>query len=118
MWTRLEVNHNINLLAAKYYNCAVTDPTCGFAYLNASVTNPMAGRIPTNSTLNASKISQYLLLLPFPQFGTVTENGSSIGSSPYNALQLQVEANAAPRCVSGKLHLGQSDVAYGLFKQQ
>jgi hypothetical protein len=88
--TRLEVNHNINILAAKYYNCAVSDPTCGITFLNSKASNPMAGQIPTNSTLNASTIAENLLLLPYPQFGSVTENGSSIGSAPYNALQIQM----------------------------
>ena len=86
----LEVNHNINILPAKYYNCAVSDPTCGITFLNSKVANPMAGQIPGNSTLNASTIAENLLLLPYPEFGSVTENGSSIGSTPYNALQIQI----------------------------
>lgn len=50
----------------------------------------MAGKIPNNATLNASTIQQYLLLVPYPEFGSVTESYSSIGSAPYNALQVQV----------------------------
>jgi hypothetical protein len=88
--TRLEVNHNIDILAAKYYNCAVADSTCGLTFLNSKVTNPMAGQIPQNSGLNGSTIAESTLLLPYPQFSSVTENGSSIGSAPYNALQIQV----------------------------
>jgi hypothetical protein len=88
--TRLEVNHNINILPAKYYNCAVSDAACGLTFLNSRVNNPMAGQIPTNSTLNAATIQENLILLPFPEFGSVTEQGSSIGTAPYNALQVQV----------------------------
>jgi hypothetical protein len=88
--TRLEVNHNIDILPAKYYNCAVADPTCGLTFLNSKVANPMAGQIPQNSGLNASTIAESTLLLPYPQFSSVTENGSSIGTAPYNALQIQV----------------------------
>ena len=33
---------------------------------------------------------QNLLYLPYPEFGSVTENYSPIGSAPYNALQVQV----------------------------
>jgi hypothetical protein len=40
--------------------------------------------------LNAANIVRNLLLLPFPEFGSVTEQYSSIGSAPYNALQVQV----------------------------
>jgi hypothetical protein len=86
--TRLEVNHNINFLPAKYYNLGSAEVT----YLNNStgITNPMAGKIPNNTTLNGATIQQYLLLVPYPEFGSVTENYSSIGSAPYNALQVQV----------------------------
>jgi hypothetical protein len=84
--TRLEVNHNINFLPAKYYNQGAAEVT----YLNNNVPNPMAGFIPNNTTLNKSTIQQYLLLVPYPEFGSVTENYSSIGSAPYNGLQVQV----------------------------
>ncbi|HEX4039498.1 MAG TPA: TonB-dependent receptor [Acidobacteriaceae bacterium] len=84
--TRLEVNHNINFLPTQYYNLGAAE----VAYLNANVTNPMAGLIPNNTTLNKSTIQQYLLLVPYPEFGSVTENYSSIGTAPYNALQVQV----------------------------
>ncbi|HEY6845239.1 MAG TPA: carboxypeptidase regulatory-like domain-containing protein [Terracidiphilus sp.] len=83
---RLEVNHNINVLPAQYYNQGPAE----IAFLNRSVPNPMAGKIPQSTTLNAPTVAQYLLLLPYPEFGTVTEDYSSIGSSPYNGLQIQV----------------------------
>lgn len=84
--TRLDVNHNINVLPAQYYNMGSAEVT----YLNNKVPNPMAGLIPNNATLNGSTIQQYLLLQPYPEFGTVTEAYSSIGTAPYNALQVQV----------------------------
>lgn len=84
--TRLDVNHNINVLPAQYYNLGSAEVT----YLNGNVPNPMAGKIPNNATLNGANIQQYLLLMPYPEFGSVTENYSSIGTSPYNALQIQV----------------------------
>jgi hypothetical protein len=80
------VSHNINFLPAQYYNQGSAE----VAYLNSKVPNPMAGLIPNNATLNGSTIQQYLLLQPYPEFGTVTENYSSIGTSPYNSLQIQV----------------------------
>jgi hypothetical protein len=84
--TRLDVNHNINFLPAQYYNLGSTE----VSYLNGNVPNPMAGKIPNNATLNGANIQQYLLFMPYPEFGSVTENYSSIGTSPYNALQIQV----------------------------
>ncbi len=84
--TRLEVNHNINLLPQQYYNQGSAEVT----YLNTSMANPLAGKFTGTTNLNNATIARNLLLLPYPEFGTVTENGSSIGSSPYNALQIQV----------------------------
>ncbi len=85
--TRLEVNHNINVLPSQYYNQGGAEVN----YLNTTVTNPMAGLFGASSpTLNGVKIAQANLLIPFPEFGSVTEDYSSIGSSPYNALQVQV----------------------------
>ena len=84
--TRLDVTHNINFLPAQYYNLGSGE----VSYLNSKVPNPLAGLIPNNTTLNSSTIQQYLLLQPYPEFGTVNENYSSIGTSPYDALQVQV----------------------------
>ena len=84
--THLEVNHNINILPAQYYNQGAAEVT----FLNTAVPNPMAGLIPQSTTLNAPTIARNLLLLPFPEFGSVTENYSPIGTQPYNALQIQV----------------------------
>jgi hypothetical protein len=84
--TRLDVSHNINFLPAQYYNQGSAEVT----YLNNKVPNPLAGLIPNNAALNGATIQQYLLLQPYPEFGTVTENYSSIGTAPYNALQIQV----------------------------
>ncbi len=84
--THLEVNHNINILPAQYYNQGAAE----VGILNAAVANPMAGLIPQSTTLNAATIAKNLLLLPFPEFGSVTENYSPIGTAPYNALQIQV----------------------------
>ncbi len=89
--TRLEVSdYNINALPASYFNQGSAEVT----YLNAKVTNPMAGQFAStyanNATLNAATIQQYLLLVPYPEFGAVNEYYTSTGSTPYNSLQIQV----------------------------
>jgi hypothetical protein len=89
--TRLEVSgYNINTLPTSYFNQGASEVT----YLNTKVANPMAGQFAStyanNATLNAATIQQYLLLVPFPEFGTVTEQNTSTGSTPYNSLQIQV----------------------------
>jgi len=83
---RLEVSHNINAVPAQYWNQGGT----GANFLNASVTNPMAGKFSGSTSLNNATVARSALLVPYPEFGTITENGTSIGSDPYNALQIQV----------------------------
>jgi len=92
--TELEVNRNINLLPAQYYATG-TDYATNLANqtaLNAQVTNPMFGKLPagSSSSLTGKTIAQNLLDVPFPEFTSVTELGSSIGWQRYDALQLQV----------------------------
>lgn len=84
--TELEVNHNINVVPTQYWN----QGGAGANYLNAAVPNPMYGLIPQSTSLNGKTIARSQLLRPFPEFQGVTENGSSIGSAPYDALQVQV----------------------------
>jgi hypothetical protein len=89
--TRLEVSgYNINTVPTQYFNQGSAEVTT----LNAAVPNPMKGQFAStyanNATLNAATIKQYLLLVPFPEFGTVQENNTSTGSTPYNSLQVQV----------------------------
>jgi hypothetical protein len=90
--SELEVSQNINVLPQQYYSTG-TDPVANLAnqaYLNTPVPNPMAGKVPANSTLNAATIQRQLLLLPFPEFGSVTKTYESIGYQRYDALQIQV----------------------------
>lgn len=84
--TRLEVNHNINVLPKQYYD----QGAAGVTFLNKQVPNPLAGKLPQAPGLNGATIAQSSLLIPYPEFGSITEQYSSIGSAPYNALQVQV----------------------------
>ncbi len=81
--SKLEVSHNINVLPARYYD----QGAAGNTYLTSTVPNPMAGQI-ANSSLNSPTIQRSQLLLQYPEFGSVTDQDASIGSSNYNGLQV------------------------------
>ena len=81
--TNLEINKNINGLPAQYYNQGAAEAS----YLTQLVPNPMAGLLP-GSSLNAATIQRQFLLVPFPEFGSVTDNYASKGSVLYNSLQV------------------------------
>lgn len=78
-----ENSKNINALPAQYNTGTASNVT----YLEAKVPNPMAGTIPTSPTLNAATIERQYLDLPFPEFGTLTEEYIPSGGTLYNALQ-------------------------------
>jgi hypothetical protein len=79
----LEVSRNINALSLANLNL-------GAVALNASVPNPFAGLLP-GTTLNGATTTEQQLLLPFPQFGAITESNQSLGYTWYNSLQLNLE---------------------------
>jgi hypothetical protein len=81
--SRLPVSRNLD---------ALTDAQVllGASVLNARVTNPFAGLVGSAYALNASTISASSLMVPYPQFGGVTENDIPIGNMAYHALQFQV----------------------------
>jgi Carboxypeptidase regulatory-like domain/TonB dependent receptor len=63
--------------------------------LNAQVPNPFYGKIATGG-LSGPTVAQRQLLLPYPQFTSVTLGaGSFFGASLYNALELKVERRFA-----------------------
>ena len=81
---------NINALSAA--NLALGNSNLGgtASYLTAQVPNPFQGLLPATS-LNNATISRQQLLLPFPEFTTVTENDIPIGHYWYNALQVNLQ---------------------------
>lgn len=92
--SELEVSQNINVLPQQYYS-ASTDYATNLANqtsLNQAVPNPFFGKLPAgaNSNLTGATIQRNLLLLPFPEFGSVTDNYESIGHQRYDGLQVQV----------------------------
>lgn len=81
----LPVSKNINVLSAQQL-------ALGTAYLNTGQTNPFFGVLPASTPRGtSSSVQRRVLLLPYPQFGNITESNISYGSQWYNALQLKLE---------------------------
>ena len=86
--SQLPINANIDFLPASFMGTSATPlSSTQIAALNASVTNPMAGKL-SGSSLNGATVQQYLLDVPFPEFTGVTDNFIPAGGALYNALQL------------------------------
>jgi hypothetical protein len=65
------------------------------SYYRELVPNPMAGLLPLNASKNGATIARQELLLPFPQYGTMTMNNVPIGRSSYHSLQMRVQKRYA-----------------------
>ena len=83
----LQVSRNINALDPSYLALGTG--------LTTQVANPFAGLLPQAPSLNGATINRQQLLLPFPQFQTITENDLSIGYSSYDSLQVKIEKRFA-----------------------
>jgi hypothetical protein len=81
----LPVSKNINALTAQQL-------AMGTAYLNTGFPNPFYNVLPASTPRGTStSVQRRVLMLPYPQFGTITMNNISYGSQWYNALQLKLD---------------------------
>ncbi len=90
--THLEVVRNINALSNQYLSTLDSRDNTLNSYLTAAVPNPFFGLLPdgTPSGLTGKTIARQQLLLPFPEFGTITTTTNE-GSSWYHSLQVRSE---------------------------
>jgi TonB dependent receptor len=92
-------SHARNYLGAWVEGLPVGDPNAAnpcqgltIACLNSYVNNPFAGVITDpNSGLASSEVQYYQLLLPYPQFTSLSTEPQLIANSTYHALQLIAE---------------------------
>lgn len=84
----LDVSQNLNAVTMAQllqYGGSTNSPN-----LSNSVTNPFAGWLPGTS-LNGATTTLQQLLLPHPQFGSITEQNIPVGQSWYNSLQVRYD---------------------------
>jgi hypothetical protein len=84
-------SQNLNAIKLPYLTTApYRDENLATAY-GASTKNPFAGLLPNGGALNGSTVPLSDLLLPYPQFGTITEENQTIGQSYFNSAIVHVE---------------------------
>ena len=84
--TRLEVTRSLNALPAQYLSRSPRRDEQTITFLSQQFPNPLNGTNP----IYGANISRSGLLVPYPQFGGVSE-GEPIGYSWYHSLQLRAE---------------------------
>jgi Carboxypeptidase regulatory-like domain len=87
----LGISKNWNALPDCYYYGGGCPNAGNATALGASVTNPMAGYLPSSSTLNAAKLPQSDLYLPYPEFTTVTQGNVSTIPGTHQRLGWQLD---------------------------
>jgi hypothetical protein len=85
--TRYPVSRVISAISLQDVQRGVANP----AYLTQAVPNPFFGAPElVGSSLNSRTIPNSQALSPFPQFASVTQNGTPIGNTSYDALQIRL----------------------------
>jgi len=83
------VNRNINYVPAQYLSVGQSRNAAVVANLTANVANPFRGI--AGSSMNGSTVQRQQLLLPYPEFTSVTISGLPAGSSLFDALEARLE---------------------------
>jgi hypothetical protein len=83
------VSRNINYVPASYLNVGQFRDPVVVANLTANVANPFRGI--AGSSQNGSTTTRQQLLLPYPEFTTVTESSFPAGNSLFDALTARLE---------------------------
>jgi hypothetical protein len=60
------------------------------SYYTAQVPNPFQGLLPLNRSMNGATVPRQDLLVPYPQFTSVTMNNIPLGKNNYQALQTRL----------------------------
>ena len=88
----IEMNRNINALSNQYLSTSPARDDVRNSYLTASVANPFYGLVPGNTSgiFANTTIARQSLMLPYPQFGSVTTTNND-AYSWYHSLQISLE---------------------------
>jgi len=83
------VSRNINYVPREYLNVGQYRDPAVYANLTANVANPFRGI--AGSSMNGSTTTRQQLLLPYPEFTTVTMSSYPAGASYFNAFEARLE---------------------------
>lgn len=85
------VNRPLDSIPPQYLSTSPVRDNATISLLTGAVTNPFQGLLPNGGTLNGKTVALQQLLLPFPQFSSVTEVNSNAGSSSFQSLNVRLQ---------------------------
>lgn len=83
------IGRNINGISNQYLSKSPFRDQTTIDYLSANIKNPFAGLIPSTG-LNSANVGRSQLLLPYPQFGSITMNDYQ-GYTWYHSMQVRLD---------------------------
>lgn len=86
----LGVNRELNFTPRQYLSSTTVRDQATIDRLSANVTNPFSGLLP-GTNINGTTIARSQLLLPYPEFTSITAQNMSDGSSYFHELGARVE---------------------------
>jgi outer membrane receptor protein involved in Fe transport len=121
----LPINDNPNFVPARFLSTSPERDQAAINRLTANVANPFAGLLP-GTTLYGSTVQLQQLLVPYPQFTSVTVQGANIGYSNQHVLSTTVQkrfsrglqllatyTRSSMKEATGRLNASDEDLYYG-----
>ena len=87
----LGVTRNLNAIPAQYLPVGQVFDTATRNSLTTSVPNPFANLVAPGAPLSSATVQKQQLLLPFPQYSSLSQSSAPVGSSLFDELQMRIE---------------------------
>lgn len=85
------VNRSLNYIPPQYLSSSPVRDSSLVSQLTGATANPFQGLLPNGGTLNGKTVALGQLLMPYPQFSTVTKIGTNSGSSTFESLNVRLQ---------------------------
>jgi hypothetical protein len=82
------IGTDLNTIPRKYLSTSPVRDQTVINTLTGTITNPLAGLLSTTSSLNGSTVARSQILLPFPQFSSVSSDRYD-GSTRYRGMEIR-----------------------------
>ena len=85
------VNQSRDYIPPQYLSTSPVRDNATISLLTGAVPNPFQGLLPNGGSLNGKTVALQQLLMPFPQFSSVTEINANAGSSSFQSLNVRLQ---------------------------
>jgi hypothetical protein len=85
------VNRPLNYIPPQYLSSSPVRDQSVITLLTGATPNPFQGLLPNGGSLNGKTVALSQLVMPYPQFSSVTEIGTNAGSSTFESLNVRLQ---------------------------